>query len=99
VAQTHRVVRVRETHPLVEPVDESLLIPRVPTAENGVSPRPLRAGGAEWVWVDQTAGATYGLTTMLTSMPLNLNDVTSLWLCPKVANGFVTEPCPAQMVL
>ena len=45
-------------------------------------------GGA----VDQTAGATYGLTTMLTGVSLNLNDVTSLWLCPKVANGFVTEP-------
>ena len=42
--------------------------------------------------MDQTVGATYGLTTMLTGVPLNLNDVTSLWLCPKVANGFVTEP-------
>ncbi len=37
------------------------------------------------VRVDQTVGATYWLTTMLTSVPLNLNDVTSLWLCPKVA--------------
>ena len=48
--------------------------------------------GAAVVRVDQTTGATYGLTTMLTGLSLNSNDVTSLWLCPKVANGFVTEP-------
>ena len=44
-------------------------------------------GGAE---LDQTVGARYGVTTTLTVVPLNMNDVTSLWLCPRVANGFVT---------
>ena len=43
-------------------------------------------------------GATYGLTTMLTRVVWNLNVVTSLWLCAKVAKGLVTLPCPAQMV-
>ena len=62
----------------------------------GKRSRPNPCGpGAAVVRVDQTTGATgatYGLTTMLTGVSLNLNDVTSLWLCPKVANGFVTEP-------
>ena len=58
--------------------------------------------GAAVVRVDQTtgatAGATYGLTTMLTGVSLNLNDVTSLWLCPKVANGVRHGAVSAQMV-
>ena len=76
--------------------------PTAPIGRYGVSfgakteqaPDPCGPGAAV-VRVDQTTGATgatYGLTTMLTGVSLNLNDVTSLWLCPKVANGFVTEP-------
>jgi len=65
------------------------------------APPAQGAGDAAVVRVDQTtgAGATYGLTVMLTLVALNVNDVTSLWVCVKTALNAEMLPCPAQMVL
>ena len=51
-------------------------------ARGGPEASSVERVGAE---LDQTAGATYGLTTMLTGVLLNVNVVTSLWLCARVA--------------
>ena len=100
VHQERQTSQLREKWSEPRPLGSGAAVVRVDQAAAPErQPAPPKRDGLLVVRVDQTsAGATYGLTTMLTGVPLNLNDVTSLWLCAKVAKGFVTLPCPAQMV-
>ena len=46
----------------------------------------------------QAVGAMYGLTTMLTGVPLKVVVVTSLWVCVKTALNVEMLPWPSQIV-